>query len=62
MSKDADFLDLLETFGIPPPIIWITCRNTTNANMCNILNRTLKQALQILIDGEQMVEISDILN
>ncbi len=59
MSKDADFLNLLETYGLPPQIIWITCGNTSNANMCNILQRTLKQALQILSTGEPMVELSD---
>ncbi|RYE25130.1 MAG: hypothetical protein EOP42_21685 [Sphingobacteriaceae bacterium] len=62
MSKDADFLNLLETFGFPPQIIWITCGNTSNANMCGILQRTLKQALQIIIAGEPMVEISDNIN
>lgn len=60
MSKDADFLYLIETFGIPPQIIWITSGNTSNMYMCNILQRTLKQALQMINVGEPIVEISDI--
>ena len=30
MSKDSDFLDLLERHGPPPQVIWITCGNTSN--------------------------------
>jgi predicted nuclease of predicted toxin-antitoxin system len=30
MSKDSDFLNLIEQHGPPPRIIWITCGNTSN--------------------------------
>ncbi len=59
MSKDVDFLNLLETFGPPPQIIWITCGNSSNQNLCKILERTLNQAIQFLDSGEPIVEISD---
>ncbi len=59
MSKDTDFLNLLETMGSPPQIIWVTCGNTSNFNMCKILEHTLDQALQLLKNGEPLVEISD---
>lgn len=62
MSKDADFINLLEKFGIPLKIIRITCGNTSNIHMCNILHRNLEQALQILTTGEPMVEISNMIN
>jgi predicted nuclease of predicted toxin-antitoxin system len=29
VSKDKDFIDLLETYGPPPKIIWITTGNTS---------------------------------
>ncbi|WP_299284529.1 DUF5615 family PIN-like protein [uncultured Mucilaginibacter sp.] len=61
MSKDVDFLNLLEQFGVPPQIIWITCGNTSNTYMCNILQLALEQALQILTAGEPMVEISNMI-
>ena len=28
MTKDADFLNLLDRFGAPPQIIWVTCGAT----------------------------------
>ena len=31
MTKDADFLNLLDRFGTPPQVIWVTCGNTSNA-------------------------------
>ncbi len=59
MSKDADFLNPLENLGAPPQIIWVTCGNTSNANMCKILDHALEQALELLKKGEPLIEISD---
>ncbi len=28
MTKDSDFVDLVERLGSPPQIIWLTCGNT----------------------------------
>jgi predicted nuclease of predicted toxin-antitoxin system len=58
MTKDADFPKLLETFGSPPKIIWLTCGNTSNKNLKTILLSTLKSALDLLESGESLVEIS----
>lgn len=30
MTKDADFVALVERLGPPPQIIWLTCGNTSN--------------------------------
>jgi len=60
MTKDSDFLLLLDEFGIPPQVIWITCGNTSNARLKQILQNTLLQAIALLETGEQFVEISDI--
>ncbi|WP_217992542.1 DUF5615 family PIN-like protein [Longimonas halophila] len=30
MSKDSDFLNLLDRHGLPPKVIWVTCGNTSN--------------------------------
>jgi predicted nuclease of predicted toxin-antitoxin system len=27
MSKDSDFLNLLDRYGPPPKVIWVTCGN-----------------------------------
>ncbi len=58
MTKDADFPQLLATFGAPPKIIWLTCGNTSNKNLKTILLTTLKPALELLESGESLIEIS----
>ena len=60
MSKDEDFLNLLDRFGTPPQILWITCGNTSNAKLKEILAATLLQAIELFAAGERLVEISDI--
>lgn len=59
MSKDRDFLKLIEQHGPPPQIIWITCGNTSNAKMKQILSASLPKTKELLEKGEAMVEISD---
>lgn len=59
MSKDNDFIKLLEQHGPPPRLIWITCGNTSNARMREILSGTLLKAKELLEGGEVIVEISD---
>jgi len=59
MSKDYDFVKLIEQHGVPPKLIWITCGNTSNARLCEILKSSLQQAIDLLNNGENIVEISD---
>ena len=37
MTKDSDFVDLVERLGPPPQIIWLTCGNTSNLRLREIL-------------------------
>lgn len=60
MTKDSDFIGLLERFGPPPKVIWITCGNTSNARMKDILLQTLPNALALLRTSEALVEINSI--
>lgn len=57
MTKDSDFLRLLDELGSPPKIIWLTCGNTSNARLRQILTKTLPRALSLL-QSEQLVEIN----
>jgi predicted nuclease of predicted toxin-antitoxin system len=57
MTKDSDFVDLVERLGSPPQIIWLTCGNTSNARLREILSETLPRALELLGTGEALVEI-----
>ena len=58
MTKDSDFVDLVERLGSPPQIIWLTCGNTSNARLREILSEMLPIALKLLGSGEALVEIS----
>jgi predicted nuclease of predicted toxin-antitoxin system len=60
MTKDSDFLFLLDRFGVPPQIIWLTCGNTSNARLKEILALILENAIQLLENGEEIVEINSI--
>ena len=59
MTKDRDFLALLNRFGPPPQVLWVTCGNTSNARLRQILQIALPMALRLLEQGESLVEISD---
>ncbi|SEU05408.1 DUF5615 family PIN-like protein [Hymenobacter actinosclerus] len=58
ITKDADFPQLLERLGPPPQVIWLTCGNTTNERLQQLLLPLLPQALKLLQAGEPLVEIS----
>jgi len=58
VTKDGDFVRLLKDLGPPPKVIWITCGNTSNANLKLILTDTLPRALELLQTGETLVELA----
>jgi predicted nuclease of predicted toxin-antitoxin system len=58
MTKDSDFVDLVDRLGTPPQIIWLTCGNTSNDQLREILSSVLPVALELLGAGEKLVEIS----
>lgn len=60
MTKDSDFVLLLDKFGAPPQVIWITCGNTSNTRFQEILTTTLPKALELLQSGEELVEVNTI--
>ena len=59
LTKDRDFLDLSNSLGAPPQVLWITCGNTSNVRLRQILEGVLPQALSLLERGEPFVEIAD---
>ncbi len=58
ITKDKDFVTLLERLGPPPNVIWITMGNTSNARMKQALEDKLPEALAMLSKGESLVEIT----
>jgi predicted nuclease of predicted toxin-antitoxin system len=59
MTKDRDFVLLLERHGPPPQVLWITAGNTSNAHLKVLFRKTLMAALELVGQGEALVEISD---
>jgi predicted nuclease of predicted toxin-antitoxin system len=57
LTKDADFIGLVERLGPPPAVIWLTCGNTSNASLRQLLMGKLKTAIDALQAGESIVEI-----
>jgi predicted nuclease of predicted toxin-antitoxin system len=57
MSKDSDFVDLVNRLGPPPKVLWIRCGNTSNVQMRATLSSTLSAAIALLDRGECLVEI-----
>lgn len=59
VTKDRDFVELVTRLGPPPQVLWVTCGNTSNKRMREILERSLPEAVRLLEAGERLVEISD---
>ena len=59
MTKDYDFVQLLERFGPPPQIVWLTCGHTSNARLRDLLQVAWPRVSELLLAGEALIEISD---
>ncbi|MBY0435644.1 MAG: DUF5615 family PIN-like protein [Cyclobacteriaceae bacterium] len=57
MTKDSDFINWLKRLGSPPQIILVTCGNTSNTRLKEILLKTFTKAYEMILAGEQFVEI-----
>lgn len=57
VTKDRDFIDLVVRFGSPHQIIWLTCGNMTNRDLQQIFIIAFPQAIDLLNEGESLVEI-----
>lgn len=58
LTKDVDFVHLVQRRGTPPQVIWITAGNTRNARMKEILLATFPRVRTMLESGEPIVEIA----
>jgi len=59
MTKDSDFVRMLEKAGPPPRVLWVTLGNTSNARMRAVLKLTFPRAVELLEAGESLVELSE---
>lgn len=57
MTKDADFVELVERRGPPPQVLWLRCGNTSNAALRTLLTTEFPAALSRLTAGDTLVEL-----
>lgn len=59
VTKDEDFVQLLEALGAPPQIVWVTIGNVRNARLRALFERHWSVIRGQLDAGEPLVELSD---
>ncbi len=59
ISKDSDFIELIQQRGAPPRLLWVTCGNLTNRRLRDVFGRLFIDAIALLDAGEQIVELGD---
>jgi predicted nuclease of predicted toxin-antitoxin system len=59
MTKDLDFVRLLEEHGAPPCVLWLTLGNTSNERLRAVLAKHWRRIQQALASGEALIEIAD---
>ncbi|MEX1322614.1 MAG: DUF5615 family PIN-like protein [Synechococcaceae cyanobacterium] len=57
MTKDRDFIRLLDEQGPPPQVVWLRVGNCSNAALQQALVTTLQPALELLRAGDPWVEV-----
>ena len=55
----ADFAALVNQFGAPPQVVLVTCGNTSNVHLRQILGTAWPTVALMLQRGEPLVEVSD---
>ncbi len=58
VTKDDDFVELVERLGSPLQVLWLTVGNTTTMELRLILGKSFAVALDRLMAGASIVEIS----
>ena len=59
LTKDVDFVDLVNRLGPPPKLVWISCGNTTNARLQQIMAAQWVRVTELLAEGHPIVELTD---
>ena len=59
VTKDVDFVQMLERHGPPPRVVWVTAGNTTKARLREIVREHWPRVLELLAAGEPLVEIGE---
>ena len=57
VTKDEDFVQLLEHRGPPPQIVWVTCGNVRNETLREIVDAAWPRVAELIAAGEPLIEI-----
>jgi predicted nuclease of predicted toxin-antitoxin system len=57
VTKDDDFVQLVERLGPPPQVVWVTCGNMRNAELRAIVLDAWPRIATLLASGEPLVEL-----
>ena len=58
ITKDEDFLRLLERQGPPPQVVWITLGNVRNARLREVIEQHWPSVAAQIAAGEPLVELA----
>lgn len=58
ITKDDDFLRLLERQGPPPQVVWITLGNVRNARMPEVIEQHWPSVAAQIAEDEPLVELA----
>ena len=58
ITKDDDFLRLLERQGPPPQVVWITLGNVQNARMPEVIEQHWPSVAAQIAEDEPLVELA----
>ena len=59
VTKDVDFVALLERRGPPPQVVWVTAGNVSNAGLRALVAAAWPRCADLLRAGEPLVELGD---
>ena len=59
VTKDEDFVRLLEAHGPPPQVVWVTIGNVRNARLRSVFEQHWPEVREQLAALEPLVELSD---
>ena len=59
ITKDRDFVELVTRLGKPPQILWLTCGNTSNERLRELLESAITDILPLLEAGEPLIELRE---
>lgn len=60
VTKDEDFVRLLEAHGPPPQVVWVTVGNVRNVRLRVLFERHWPEVRAQLLAGEPLVELSEL--